>query len=126
MIPVPLFPPFSRQYWMAAMLQKPGGGGCFLKPRVLVGYRVGVVRKNRQLPQRQRGKFLARAGPKRIAFDQECRRGLVAGIDKLADAVAVTLGPRGKAPISHSFCFSFFFSLPGIQKLVFRWLERNT
>lgn len=36
-----------------------------------------------------------KAGTKRILFDKECRRGLKAGIDKLADAVTVTLGPRG-------------------------------
>lgn len=38
---------------------------------------------------------IIRAGTKRISFDKECRRGLKAGIDKLADAVTVTLGPRG-------------------------------
>uniref|UniRef100_A0A1D1XMG3 RuBisCO large subunit-binding protein subunit alpha, chloroplastic n=2 Tax=Anthurium amnicola TaxID=1678845 RepID=A0A1D1XMG3_9ARAE len=37
-----------------------------------------------------------RAGPKRISFDNDCRRALQAGIDKLADAVAVTLGPKGR------------------------------
>ena len=36
-----------------------------------------------------------RAGPKRISFDRECREGLRAGIDKLADAVSLTLGPKG-------------------------------
>lgn len=36
-----------------------------------------------------------RAGPKRISFDRECREGLQAGIDKLADAVSLTLGPKG-------------------------------
>ncbi|RVX02664.1 Chaperonin 60 subunit alpha 2, chloroplastic [Vitis vinifera] len=37
-----------------------------------------------------------RAGPKRISFDRECREGLQAGIDKLADAVSLTLGPKGR------------------------------
>ncbi|XP_031504962.1 ruBisCO large subunit-binding protein subunit alpha-like isoform X1 [Nymphaea colorata] len=89
--PTAAFPP------MAIMLQKPGPGGCFLKPCVLVGGRVGIAGKKQQQEQQlQRRKFLVKAGPKRIAFEQECRRGLVAGIDKLADAVAVTLGPRGR------------------------------
>ncbi|MQL76877.1 hypothetical protein Taro_009294 [Colocasia esculenta] len=37
-----------------------------------------------------------RAGPKKISFGNDCRRALQAGIDKLADAVAVTLGPKGR------------------------------
>jgi chaperonin GroEL len=31
-----------------------------------------------------------------LKFDEEARRGLEAGVDKLADAVKVTLGPRGR------------------------------
>jgi chaperonin GroEL len=34
--------------------------------------------------------------PKIIAFDTEARRGLEAGMNKLADAVRVTLGPKGR------------------------------
>ncbi|MDQ4133658.1 MAG: chaperonin GroEL [Actinomycetota bacterium] len=34
--------------------------------------------------------------PKLIAFDTEARRGLEAGVNKLANAVKVTLGPRGR------------------------------
>ncbi len=34
--------------------------------------------------------------PKMIAFDAEARRGLEAGMNKLADAVRVTLGPKGR------------------------------
>jgi len=34
--------------------------------------------------------------PKIIAFDQDARRGLEAGMNKLADAVRVTLGPKGR------------------------------
>ncbi|KAL6992082.1 hypothetical protein U1Q18_010193 [Sarracenia purpurea var. burkii] len=41
-------------------------------------------------------KIVVRAGPKRISFDKECREALLAGINKLADAVSVTLGPKGK------------------------------
>ncbi|XP_018624144.1 chaperonin 60 subunit alpha 2, chloroplastic isoform X2 [Nicotiana tomentosiformis] len=40
--------------------------------------------------------MVARAGPKRIAFDKECREALLSGINKIADAVSVTLGPKGR------------------------------
>lgn len=36
------------------------------------------------------------AGPKRILFGEECREALQAGIDKLADAVSLTVGPKGR------------------------------
>ncbi|XP_041026255.1 chaperonin 60 subunit alpha 2, chloroplastic isoform X1 [Juglans microcarpa x Juglans regia] len=39
---------------------------------------------------------VVRAGPKRVSFGRECREALQAGIDKLADAVSLTLGPRGR------------------------------
>lgn len=39
--------------------------------------------------------MVVRAGPKRIAFDKECREALLSGINKIADAVSVTLGPKG-------------------------------
>lgn len=38
---------------------------------------------------------MVRAGAKRVSFGKECREALQAGIDKLADAVSITLGPRG-------------------------------
>src|SRR5215216_5742635 len=34
--------------------------------------------------------------PKTIAFDEQARRSLEAGMNKLADAVRVTLGPKGR------------------------------
>ncbi len=34
--------------------------------------------------------------PKQIQFDEEARRSLKRGVDKMADAVKVTLGPRGR------------------------------
>src|SRR5207245_1843120 len=34
--------------------------------------------------------------PKMLKFDEAARRGLESGVDKLADAVKVTLGPRGR------------------------------
>ncbi|XP_028784018.1 chaperonin 60 subunit alpha 2, chloroplastic [Neltuma alba] len=40
--------------------------------------------------------FVVRAGPKKISFDKECREALQSGIDKLADAVSLTVGPRGR------------------------------
>ncbi|KAJ8430036.1 hypothetical protein Cgig2_016821 [Carnegiea gigantea] len=39
-------------------------------------------------------RLLVRAGPKKIIVDSKCRKALQAGIDKLADAVSVTLGPK--------------------------------
>ncbi|CAB4276753.1 unnamed protein product [Prunus armeniaca] len=46
-------------------------------------------------PQALRG-LVVRAGPKKISFGTESREALQAGIDKLADAVSLTLGPRGR------------------------------
>lgn len=40
-------------------------------------------------------KLVVTSAAKEILFDQESRSALQAGIDKLADAVGVTLGPRG-------------------------------
>src|ERR1700735_558326 len=34
--------------------------------------------------------------PKTLKFDEQARRGLEAGVNKLADAVKVTLGPKGR------------------------------
>src|SRR5437660_4275140 len=34
--------------------------------------------------------------PKMLKFDEQARRSLEAGVDKLADAVKVTLGPKGR------------------------------
>src|SRR5688572_16025650 len=34
--------------------------------------------------------------PKLLKFDEEARRALEAGVDKLANAVKVTLGPKGR------------------------------
>ncbi|CAN4081837.1 unnamed protein product [Withania somnifera] len=52
---------------------------------------------SRQSLEKNKKKLMVvRAGPKRIAFDRECREALLSGINKLADAVSVTLGPRGR------------------------------
>ncbi|KAE9597310.1 hypothetical protein Lal_00007297 [Lupinus albus] len=50
------------------------------------------VRKNQNFAK----KMVVSAGPKRISFGKESREGLQAGIDKLADAVSLTLGPKGR------------------------------
>ena len=42
-----------------------------------------------------KSRLVVRAAAKEIAFDQNSRIALQAGIDKLADAVGLTLGPRG-------------------------------
>ena len=34
--------------------------------------------------------------PKTLKFDEDARRGLEAGVNKLADTVKVTLGPKGR------------------------------
>ena len=41
-------------------------------------------------------RFVVRAAAKDIEFDQRSRAAMQAGIDKLADAVGLTLGPRGR------------------------------
>ncbi|XP_044507534.1 chaperonin 60 subunit alpha 2, chloroplastic isoform X1 [Mangifera indica] len=40
--------------------------------------------------------MVVRAGAKKISYGKECREALQAGIDKLADAVSLTLGPKGR------------------------------
>ncbi|KAF9606375.1 hypothetical protein IFM89_025064 [Coptis chinensis] len=51
---------------------------------------------NRPFLARKATVFVMRANAKEIAFGQASRTTLQAGIDKLADAVGVTLGPRGR------------------------------
>ncbi|KAL7173546.1 hypothetical protein ACSBR2_032914 [Camellia fascicularis] len=48
-------------------------------------------------------RFVVRAAAKEIAFDQSSRSALQAGIDKLADAVGLTLGPRGRNVVLDEF-----------------------
>nr|GMC86801.1 ruBisCO large subunit-binding protein subunit alpha [Ipomoea batatas] len=43
-----------------------------------------------------KSRFVVKANAKEITFDQRSRTALQAGIDKLADAVGLTLGPRGR------------------------------
>ncbi|CAM8970176.1 unnamed protein product [Rhodiola kirilowii] len=65
-------------------------------------------RKNSQQAQRlscrpSGSRFTVRAAAKEIAFDQKSRAALQAGIDKLADAVGLTLGPRGRNVVLDEF-----------------------
>ncbi|GKV01257.1 hypothetical protein SLEP1_g13822 [Rubroshorea leprosula] len=70
----------------------------------------GSVRGRRNQQQSQRlnyrqsnRRFAVRANAKEIAFDQSSRAAMQAGIDKLADAVALTLGPRGRNVVLDEF-----------------------
>ncbi|KAI4332572.1 hypothetical protein L6164_017469 [Bauhinia variegata] len=40
--------------------------------------------------------FVVYAGSKKISFGKDCREALQTGIDKLADAVSLTVGPKGR------------------------------
>lgn len=51
----------------------------------------------------RRSRLVVRAAAKDIAFDQVSRVALQIGIDKLADAVGVTLGPRGRNVVLDEF-----------------------
>ncbi|KAJ0019980.1 hypothetical protein Pint_32108 [Pistacia integerrima] len=48
-------------------------------------------------------RFSVRAAAKEIAFDQNSRAAMQAGIDKLSDAVGLTLGPRGRNVVLDEF-----------------------
>lgn len=47
-------------------------------------------------------RFSVRAAAKEISFDQKSRTALQTGIDKLSDAVGLTLGPRGIKFLSYT------------------------
>ncbi len=68
----------------------------------------GVSRQH----ERRGGRLAVRADAKEIVFGQSSRAALQAGIDKLADAVGVTLGPRGRQTYSMlSFLLSTILSM---------------
>src|SRR5271154_2813081 len=58
--------------------------------------RVDAVRRGRRLDLRIRHRGLEPMAAKMIAFDEDARRGLERGMNQLADAVKVTLGPKGR------------------------------
>ncbi|KAJ3678605.1 hypothetical protein LUZ60_002408 [Juncus effusus] len=60
-------------------------------------------RVSRRSSSQRRTVVKVRANAKDIAFDQVSRRNLQAGIDKLANAVGVTLGPRGRNVVLDEF-----------------------
>nr|KYP68564.1 hypothetical protein KK1_022195 [Cajanus cajan] len=53
--------------------------------------------------RQQNHRFAVKASAKEIAFDQNSRAAMQAGIDKLADAVGLTLGPRGRNVVLDEF-----------------------
>src|ERR1700739_3098767 len=57
---------------------------------------LGAGRRGRRLDPRIRHGGLEPMAAKMIAFDEEARRGLERGMNQLADAVKVTLGPKGR------------------------------
>ncbi|KAL6566815.1 hypothetical protein OROMI_015219 [Orobanche minor] len=60
-----------------------------------VGSKNSRVSQFQKCCQRQaKNRFVVRANAKEIAFDQKSRSAMQSGIDKLADAVGLTLGPR--------------------------------
>src|SRR5271170_4022607 len=56
----------------------------------------GAGRRGRRLDPRIRHGGLEPMAAKMIAFDEDARRGLERGMNQLADAVKVTLGPKGR------------------------------
>src|ERR1700723_1023490 len=56
----------------------------------------GAGRRGRRLDPRIRHEGLEPMAAKMIAFDEDARRGLERGMNQLADAVKVTLGPKGR------------------------------
>ncbi|XVE59059.1 hypothetical protein DITRI_Ditri05aG0014700 [Diplodiscus trichospermus] len=66
--------------------------------------RRGNQQQNQRVNYRQRNsRFAVRACAKEIAFDQNSRAAMQSGIDKLADAVGLTLGPRGRNVVLDEF-----------------------
>ncbi|KAL1128743.1 hypothetical protein V6Z11_A13G269300 [Gossypium hirsutum] len=66
--------------------------------------RKGNQRQNQRVNYRQgNNRFGVKACAKEIAFDQSSRAAMQAGIDKLADAVGLTLGPRGRNVVLDEF-----------------------
>mmetsp|Transcript_22977 Transcript_22977/g.52582 ORF Transcript_22977/g.52582 Transcript_22977/m.52582 type:complete len:639 (+) Transcript_22977:86-2002(+) len=57
---------------------------------------VGGQRRRGRVAAGRRGRVALAAKPRKIVYREEGRKALMRGIDKLADTVAVTLGPRGR------------------------------
>ncbi|KAI3743226.1 hypothetical protein L1987_60932 [Smallanthus sonchifolius] len=65
------------------------------KGNLIDGRRIDQLQTAQKMRQSTR-RFAIRAAAKDIAFDQRSRAAMQAGIDKLADVVGLTLGPRGR------------------------------
>ncbi|KAI3676956.1 hypothetical protein L1987_86572 [Smallanthus sonchifolius] len=65
------------------------------KGNLIDGRRIVQLQTAQKMRQSTR-RFAIRAAAKDIAFDQRSRAAMQAGIDKLADVVGLTLGPRGR------------------------------
>ncbi|KAL6516689.1 hypothetical protein OROGR_019994 [Orobanche gracilis] len=66
--------------------------------------KVGQFQQGKKCGQKQaKNRFAVRANAKEIAFDQKSRSAMQSGIDKLADAVGLTLGPRGRNVVLDAF-----------------------
>ncbi|KAH7542671.1 ruBisCO large subunit-binding protein subunit alpha [Ziziphus jujuba] len=72
-------------------------------PKQSLTRRVNQQKSNRLNYKQSSGRFVVRANAKDIAFDQNSRAALQSGIDKLADAVGLTLGPRGRNVVLDEF-----------------------
>src|SRR5215472_2329356 len=73
------------------------GSGDEARPRGRKGLSAGGAgRRGRRLDPRIRHGGLEPMAAKMIAFDEDARRGLERGMNQLADAVKVTLGPKGR------------------------------
>ncbi|KAK4492716.1 hypothetical protein RD792_003536 [Penstemon davidsonii] len=66
--------------------------------------RVNQLQQGQKFGQKQsKNRFTVKANAKEIAFDQKSRSAMQNGIDKLADAVGLTLGPRGRNVVLDEF-----------------------
>ncbi|KAG6605561.1 hypothetical protein SDJN03_02878, partial [Cucurbita argyrosperma subsp. sororia] len=65
--------------------------------------KVNQPQSNRVNYRQAGSRFVVRATAKDIAFDQSSRTALQSGIDKLANAVGLTLGPRGRNVVLDEF-----------------------
>ncbi|PIN18129.1 Mitochondrial chaperonin, Cpn60/Hsp60p [Handroanthus impetiginosus] len=67
------------------------------------GRRASQVQGQKFGQKKSKNRFVVRANAKEIAFDQKSRSAMQSGIDKLADAVGLTLGPRGRNVVLDEF-----------------------
>ncbi|KAK4441193.1 RuBisCO large subunit-binding protein subunit alpha, chloroplastic [Sesamum alatum] len=66
--------------------------------------RVNQLQQGQKFGQKaSKNRFAVRANAKEIAFDQRSRSAMQSGINKLADAVGLTLGPRGRNVVLDEF-----------------------